>query len=172
MAKDLTIRRALSSDAEGVLRLLEQIAAFHHEGRPDIFKANSKKYTKEEFDNILQDDKRPVFVAVDEENRVLGYAFCMVMEQKEQGPFYACQLLYIDDICVDQDARGQNIGRKLFEAVKKYANEIGVKNIELNVWEFNEGAIRFYEKCGFTIQRRRMELICKDDDKGSTDTIR
>ncbi len=159
MTKDIIIRKAQNIDAEGVLRLLEQIAALHHEGRPDIFKANSKKYTKEEFDNILMDDKRPVFVAVDEENAVLGYAFCMVMEQKEQGPFYAYQLLYIDDFCVDQNVRGQNIGRKLFEAVKMHAHEKGVRNIELNVWEFNEGAIRFYEKCGFTIQRRRMELI-------------
>lgn len=159
MAKDIIIRRAQNSDAEGVLRLLEQIAAFHHEGRPDIFKANSKKYTKEQYEDILKDEKRPVFVAVDAENAVLGYVFCMVMEQKEQGPFHAYPLFYIDDFCVDQSVRGQSIGRRLFEAVKIYAHETGLKNIELNVWEFNEGAIQFYEKCGFTAQRRRMELI-------------
>ena len=159
MAKDIIIREARDSDAEGVLRLLEQIAALHHEGRPDIFKANSKKYTKEEFEDILKDEKRPVFVAVDAENIVLGYAFCMVMEQKEQGPFHAYPLLYIDDICVDRELRGQNIGRELFDAVKIYAQENSIGNIELNVWEFNEGAIHFYEKCGFTAQRRRMELI-------------
>jgi ribosomal protein S18 acetylase RimI-like enzyme len=159
MAKEIIIRRALGSDAEGVLRLLGQIAAFHHEGRPDVFKANSRKYTKGQFEEILQDEKRPVFVAVDENDSVLGYVFCMLMELKEQEPFHSYPLLYIDDFCVDQDARGQNIGRRLFEAVKIHAHETGLKNIELNVWEFNEGAVKFYEKCGFTTQRRRMELI-------------
>lgn len=171
MAKDITIRGARNSDAEGVLRLLEQIAAFHHEGRPDIFKANSRKYTKEEFEDILKDEKRPVFVAVDTENTVFGYAFCMVMEQKGQGPFHAYPLLYIDDICVDRTARGQRIGQKLFEAVKMYTQEAGIRNIELNVWEFNEGAIKFYEKCGFTVQRRRMELIIQTNDDNDSSHI-
>jgi ribosomal protein S18 acetylase RimI-like enzyme len=159
MTKDIIIREARVTDAEGVLRLLEQIAAFHHEGRPDIFKANSRKYSKEEFEDILKDEKRPVFVAVDAENIVRGYAFCMVMEQKEQGPFHAYPLLYIDDVCVDKAVRRKSIGRKLFETVKMYAQDTGLRNIELNVWEFNDGAIKFYEKCGFTSQRRRMELL-------------
>ncbi|MEI6578251.1 MAG: GNAT family N-acetyltransferase [Eubacteriales bacterium] len=156
---DVTIRKAQISDNKDVLRLLKQIAELHHIGRPDIFKGNTKKYTKQEFSKILKDKNKPVFVAVDENDNVLGYVFCMVINYKDHAVFNDYHSLYIDDFCVDESMRGQNIGKKLFDAVKIYAKEIGVYNIDLNVWEFNEGAIKFYEKCGFATQRRRLEII-------------
>lgn len=156
---DITIRKAQSSDSEGVLLLLEQIAELHHAGRPDIFKSNTKKYSKDDFAEILKDDAKPVFVAVDEDDNVLGYVFCMLSETKDHAVLKDIRSLYIDDFCVDTSLRGQHIGKKLFEAVKNYAFEIGAYNIDLNVWEFNEGAIEFYQKCGFVTQRRRMEMV-------------
>ena len=156
---DVTIRKAQVSDNKDVLRLLKQIAELHHIGRPDIFKGNTKKYSKHEFSKILKDKNKPVFVAVDENDNVLGYVFCIVINYKNHAVFNDYHSLYIDDFCVDESMRGQNIGKKLFEAIKIYTKEIGVYNIDLTVWEFNEGAIKFYEKCGFATQRRRMELI-------------
>lgn len=156
---NITIRKAQNSDSKGVLRLLEQIAELHHQGRPDIFKSNTKKYTEDEFSEILKDKDKPIFVAVDEDENVFGYVFCMVTSYKNHTVFNDYCSLYIDDFCVDEGARGQNIGKKLFEAIKTYAKEMGVYNIDLNVWEFNQGAIKFYEKCGFATQRRRMEML-------------
>lgn len=156
---NITIRKAQISDNNDVLRLLEQIAELHHIGRPDIFKGKTKKYSKEEFMEILKDKSKPVFVAVDEHDRVLGYVFCMIVKTKDHAVFKDIRSLYIDDFCIDTSLRGQHIGKKLFEAVKNYAYEIGVYNIDLNVWEFNAGAIEFYQKCGFATQSRRMELI-------------
>jgi ribosomal protein S18 acetylase RimI-like enzyme len=156
---EVTIRKAKISDNANVLRLLKQIAELHHLGRPDIFKSNTKKYSKEDFAEILKDENKPVFVAVDENDNILGYVFCMVINYKGPAVFNDYHSLYIDDFCVDERMRGQNIGKKLFNAVKIYAKEIGVYNIDLNVWEFNKGAINFYEKCGFETQRRRMEII-------------
>ncbi len=156
---NITIRKAQNSDSKGVLRLLEQIAELHHQGRPDIFKSNTKKYTEDEFSEILKDKDKPIFVAVDEDENVFGYVFCMVTSYKDHAVFNDYCSLYIDDFCVDEGARGQNIGKKLFEAIKTYAKEMGVYNIDLNVWEFNQGAIKFYEKCGFATQRRTMEMV-------------
>ena len=156
---NITIRKAQNSDSKGVLRLLEQIAELHHQGRPDIFKGNTKKYTEDELSEILKDKDKPTFVAVDDSDKVLGYVFCMVAETKGHAVLKNSRSLYIDDFCVDRSLRGQNIGKKLFEAVKSYAYETGAYNIDLNVWEFNEGAIEFYQKCGFVTQRRTMELV-------------
>ncbi|NLX94123.1 MAG: GNAT family N-acetyltransferase [Clostridiales bacterium] len=135
------------------------MAELHHQGRPDIFKGNTKKYTEDELSEILKEADKPIFLAVDEDENVFGYVFCMVTSYKDHAVINDYHSLYIDDFCVDEGARGQNIGKKLFDAVKIYAKEVGVYNIDLNVWEFNEGAIRFYEKCGFATQRRTMELI-------------
>lgn len=155
----ITIRQAQLSDRDGLLRLLMQIAAYHRAGRPDLFQAGAAKYSKEELAAILNDLNRPVFVAADENSSVVGYVFCVISDYKSHSVFNDFKSLYIDDFCVDETMRGQHIGKRLFEAVKEYARKLGVYNIDLNVWEFNESARKFYESCGLTTQRRRMELI-------------
>jgi ribosomal protein S18 acetylase RimI-like enzyme len=158
---DITIRQAQPRDCGGVIRLLLQIAQLHHEGRPDLFKPGSKKYGQAEFDAMLMDEHRSVFVAEDGEGSVAGYCICELIEYKGHAVFKDHVTLYIDDLCVDEGLRGQRIGERLNDAVIAYAKQNGVYNIELNAWECNAGAIRFYERCGYKVQRRRMEMILK-----------
>ncbi len=155
----MTIRRAEKSDTEGIIKLLCQVLTIHHEGRPDLFKGNVRKYTDEELEALLLDDERPVFVAADEDNRVLGYAFCKLMQQLDDNILTDIKTLYIDDLCVDESLRGQHIGRTLYEYVLDYAREQGCYNVTLNVWECNKAAKLFYEKCGLVPQKTGMEKI-------------
>ena len=67
--------------------------------------------------------------------------------------------LYIDDLCVDENERGGGIGRALYEHVIAFAKEAGCYNVTLNVWAFNENAMRFYERLGLTPQSIHMETI-------------
>ena len=41
---EITIRKAEKKDAGRLCELLETIAQFHHNGRPDIYGANGAKY--------------------------------------------------------------------------------------------------------------------------------
>jgi len=152
---------AHSQDIDGLIRLLQQIANLHHQGRPDIFKSGRQKYTAEELEDIITDKNRPVFVAVDDNNNLLGYCFCILRTPTSHPVFEDHLTLYIDDFCVDETIRGQGIGKKLFDAVLAYAHEQKAYNIDLNVWSFNEGAIKFYENQGFTTRSQKMELILK-----------
>lgn len=131
----------------------------HHNGRPDLFKANAKKYTDEELKVILVDDSRPIFAAKDENDRVLGYAFCVMQQHLNNNILTDIKTLYIDDLCVDEEIRGQHIGSKLYDYVLTYAKEQGCYNVTLNVWSCNEGAMKFYEKCGLKPQKIGMETI-------------
>ena len=90
---------------------------------------------------------------------VLGYCFCIIKRNAGHAVLNDFNSLYIDDFCVDPGCQKMGVGKMLFAAVKEYARQINVYEIDLNVWEFNEGAIRFYERCGFKTQRRHMELI-------------
>jgi len=149
---------AQPQDIDGLIRLLRQIANLHHKGRPDIFKIGGQKYTKEDLEDIIKDKNRPIFMAVDDNNNMQGYCFCKL--HTPAHPVFEERLtLFIDDFCVDETLRSQGIGKELYERVITYAREQGVYNIDLNVWSFNKGAIKFYEKQGFTIQRQTMELI-------------
>ena len=156
----MAIRRAQAEDIEDVMKLLVQVNMVHHIGRPDLFKGPTTKYTAEELEEIFQDDSKPVFVLTDEETgHVLGHAFCMFVQHSGSQLLTDIRTLYIDDICVDENARGRGVGKHLYEHVCRFAKETGCYNITLNVWACNEGAMRFYEKCGLTVQKTCLEKI-------------
>lgn len=155
----MNIRRAKNIDMSGINKLLQQVLMVHHNGRPDLFKANVKKYTDEELSEIIADDSKPIFVALDENEEVLGYAFCVFQQHINNNILTDIKTLYIDDLCVDEDKRGQHIGKQLYEYVLEFAKEQGCYNVTLNVWSLNESAMKFYESCGLVPQKVGMEKI-------------
>ena len=155
----MEIRRAIKKDIPGLHRLLFQVEMVHHMRRPDLFKAGARKYTDEELEVILKDDSRPVFAAIGEDGEVLGYAFCVFQQKIGDNILTDVKTLYIDDLCVDENARGQHIGESLYEYVLSFARESGCYNVTLNVWACNESARKFYEKCGLKPQKYGMETI-------------
>lgn len=155
----MVIRRAQQQDLERINELLMQVCLVHHRGRPDLFRYGQKKYTDAQLAEIIQDDNRPVFVAVDEKNKVLGYAFCIFKQFLNHNIMTDIKTLYIDDLCVDEALRGQHIGKTLYEEVLKFAKAEGCYNVTLNVWSCNESAQKFYESCGLKPQKVGMETI-------------
>ena len=158
----MKIRRAQEKDMKDLDRLLFQVNMVHHKGRPDLFKAGQRKYTDDQLREIIQDDRRPVFVAENEEGNVVGYAFCIFQQRLNDHILTDIKSLYIDDLCVDEACRGQHVGSALYEYVKDFAREQGCYNLTLNVWALNEGARRFYEKCGLRPQKIGMETILRE----------
>lgn len=151
------IRRAEKKDIPQIEKLLYQVNNIHAEGRPDLFKKDYKKYTEQELEEILLQEERPVFAAVDGET-LLGYAFC-VFQQPQGNNMQPVRTLYIDDLCVDEKNRGQHVGKQLYDYVLEYAKKNGCYNVTLNVWACNESARRFYDKCGLRVQKTGLEII-------------
>jgi len=155
----MNIRRAVISDMPGINKLLNQVLMVHHNGRPDLFKANVKKYTDEELAEIIEDDQKPIFVAVDDSDEVLGYAFCVYQQHINDNILTDVRTLYIDDLCVDEDKRGLHIGKQLYDYVVDFAKKNDFYNLTLNVWSCNESAMKFYQACGLVPQKVGMEKI-------------
>lgn len=153
------IRTANENDINSLISLLYQVHAVHAKGRPDIFIPGGIKYTKENIKEILKNEKTPIFVFENEENAVLGYVFCEIKETKGDTSLVDRKTLYIDDLCVDENARGQRVGRALYDYVVNFAKSINANSITLNVWELNDGAKAFYEKCGLKPLKTVMEQI-------------
>ena len=154
----MQIRRACQRDLGGVHALLSQVLSVHAEGRPDLFRAGTRKYTDDELLSIFADDSRPVFVAVEGDN-VLGHAFCEVQDYRGSNNMQPILSIYIDDICVDEKNRGKHVGTALYQHVLDYAREIGCYNVTLNVWTCNPGAQRFYEAMGMTPLKTCLEQV-------------
>ena len=139
--------------------MLGQVLQIHAEIRPDIFIPDTTKYTEQELAALLKDEKKPIYVAVNEEDVCMGYAFCQMKEQPFSNNMVQFQSLFIDDLCVDRFARGQHIGESLFDYVKQEAKRMGCYEVTLNVWAGNTSAEKFYEKMGMKTKERQLEYI-------------
>ena len=152
------VRLAEAKDIPAILKLLVQVDMVHHNGRPDLFRGPATKYSAAELEQILADEKTPVFVCTDEQDLVLGHGFC-ILQHSGGELMVEHTTLYIDDICVDEAARGQGVGRALFERIRDSAREQGAYNVTLNVWTCNPGAMAFYERLGLVPYKTGMEMI-------------
>lgn len=152
-----TIRRAKPRDIPAVLRLLRQVNLVHHQGRPDLFRL-ATKYGAEDLSAIFSNDDAPVFV-YDEDGAILGHAFCQIQTVQNDRLLCDRKTLYVDDICVDEAARGRGVGKALYTHVRDYARSLGCYNLTLNVWSCNPNALRFYERMGLVPQKVGMEQI-------------
>ena len=166
----MNVRMAEERDIPRIHDLLSQVALVHHKGRPDLFKYGQRKYTDEQLIEILHDRKRPIFAAVDENDCLVGYAFCIFQQHLNDNILTDIRTLYIDDLCVDETKRGMHIGKTLYEAVLDFAQKQGCYNVTLNVWSCNESAMKFYQSCGLKPQKVGMEVILDAADDASVTT--
>ncbi len=151
------VRKANTNDIPRIIDLLHQVNMVHYEIRPDLFKPHTTKYNAQELEKMLTDESKPIMVFDDGEVR--GYAFCQVTDVSNHLLLQDNKSLYIDDICVDEEARGKHVGKALFDYVCSYARSIGCHNITLNVWNGNDPANSFYRNMGMQVQKTTMEMI-------------
>lgn len=155
----MNIRQVVKQDIPALKRLLHQVLMVHHNGRPDLFKPDCTKYTDAELELLLTDKDRPVFAAFDETGTMLGYAFCVMEFYKDDNIQTDRKMLYVDDICVDEQSRGQHVGTELYRWVVDYARQQGCYHITLNVWACNPNAMSFYQAMGMKPYKIGMETI-------------
>lgn len=165
--REIYVRPMEDQDVNKVMDLLDQVNLVHFNGRPDIFKHDTKFTEDDVRHNFIGNEMNPVFVCVEVDEsgseEVIGHAFCEIHENMGNSVLKAKRSLYIDDICVDEKSRGKGIGRKLYEHVLKYAEKDGdFDNILLNVWSFNEPAYKFYLEMGLKPQRIFMEKVLRE----------
>lgn len=156
------IRLARAEDIPRLQELLGQILLVHHHARPDVFKSEGSKFTDVELEAVINDPNKPIFVYEAKDGRILGHLFLMIKEVSDNNaPLKSVKTLFIDDLCVDKEARGRKLGEKLYQFALDYAKELGCYNLTLQVWNDNEGAVRFYERLGMKPRCTEMETILK-----------
>ena len=156
------IRKAEERDIPRIIELLGQVLQIHADIRPDIFIPGTTKYTVDELKELLKNKENPIYVAVNKADVCVGYAFCQLREQPFSNNMVPFKSLFIDDLCVDQQERGQHIGESLFNYVKNEAKRLGCYEMTLNVWAGNTSAEKFYEKMEMKTKERQMEYILSD----------
>ena len=154
----LIIRFAKKTDLEGVNAIRRQVHMVHAKGRPDIFR---KKFGKKLAEHIFfyHSGKLSRIIVAKSEDAIVGFAVLEIIHKPRSPYNKARSYMRVTEFGVDENHRRQGIGKRLFDFIKVYAAENNFDTIELDVWEFNEGALKFYESQGFSTYRRFME--CK-----------
>jgi len=153
----MIFRSATRDDLPRVNELREQVSLLHAAARPDMFKPGFPKEVADFLCNMFDADNKHILVA-EMDGRIV--AFACLAEMEVAGTVYrpGRRFLEIDEFGVDEALHRQGIGRSFFTGIRQFAKGKGFDRIELNMWEFNENALKFYEAIGFTTYRRYMEM--------------
>lgn len=154
---NMMIRKAFREDLEQVNLLRRQVNDLHTGGRPDIFRAGFCQEIQDRLYEVFDSPDYDVIVASDGE-RITGFAI-VEYAKKPLSPYNRERRYYrIEEFGVSENDHRRGVGTALIAYLKNDAKGLGYDKIELDVWEFNQNAVRFYERQGFSCYRRILEM--------------
>jgi diamine N-acetyltransferase len=153
------IRTAEIKDYEGIEKIAFENVKKHFEVLPQLFKLSETTIDKKVYDQVVTDkNSNYVILCACKDNEVVGFLLGEYQEVPESEDFIGMRYFYIRTLAVLEAMKRRGIGSLLFDYVKSYCKEKGISVIELDVYDFNQEAIKFYEKHGMSVLRTRMNL--------------
>ena len=153
---DYMIRQATQADYSDLCALFAEADTYHSQAAPHVFRpASGPARTPEYIADILANENSRLFVA-ESEGQVMGLVQVDLREAPDHPIMTPRRYAKVDSLIVGKEFRRSGIGQSLMKRVHQWACERGVHEVELNVWEFNQGAIALYEKLGYKTAARRM----------------
>lgn len=150
------LRWATSEDFEAVCALYDQLARVHAQALPYFFRpGEAPALSRERFTALLANENAAIFVA-EHQQTIIGMVHCYVHTTPAVSVVVPRRFVHIEDLVVSKHVRQQGVGQLLAERVHQWANEQGISEIELDVWEFPTSALSFYQKLGYQTTRRHM----------------
>lgn len=152
----LRIRPLRADDFEAARVLYMQVHALHAEIRPDIY-AQADFFDRAFFE-ALSSPIDGTTLAAEADGRAVGLCALKWRTSPSIPLLQPRRFAFIDDLCVDTAYQRRGIGRMLMTAAAMLSRARGLQSVELNVWHFNQNALRFYESLGMTCMRMQLEM--------------
>ena len=153
----MSVRFAKENELERINELRRQVNDIHVAGKPEVFKPGFSQEMRDIIYKIWEDPEMEIAVA-ERDGVICGFAVLHHIVRPENPVKLEQDFLDIDEFGVDEAYRRQGVATEMIEFVRGYAAEKGFVRIELNMWEFNQNALAFYEAVGFRTFRRYMEM--------------
>ncbi len=150
------IRRAVAQDYEVYCDLFTEINELHRLAMPHFFRQPAGQIVDQEyFLSILENEQAAVFMA--ESNRqVAGFIYILIRETPANPLLVPRRYGVVDTLIVRPAFQRTGTGRALMQQAEAWAIAQGVDTVELNVYEFNQGAQAFYRRLGYASFSRKM----------------
>jgi GNAT superfamily N-acetyltransferase len=151
----LSIRSARLADHAQMSPLFEELDRLHREGAPWLFqKPVSDPRPLAYLEALLADPKTAVLIA--SVGECVGLATVHLRDAPAFPLFIPQQHAVVDTLVVHPNWRRRGVGRKLYEACEAWAKERAAPWLDINVYEFNVEAHRFYTAVGFASVMHKM----------------
>lgn len=157
------VRFAREEELDRVNALRKEVNDLHVEGRPDVFNPGFQEQLRNYIYEIWKDPNKEILVA-EKDGAICGFAVLNNINKPENPFMFARTYPDVDEFCVAKEYRRQGIATEMIDYIKSYAKEKGFQRLELNMWEFNEAALEFYESVGFQTYRRYMEINLSESE--------
>jgi len=152
----LIIREATPFDYENLCELFDEADKLHRDHLSERFQEPKGPARDKEFIlGLLADQTVEVFV-VERDGKLLGLVQAAVKDAPPMSIFVPRCYVVVDTLVVKEGFRQQGIGEKLMDKVHHWAISKGADDVELNVYEFNQGAIAFYRQLGYETISQKM----------------
>ena len=152
----IAYRTARIDDYGSLCKMFEEIDKLHRAARPTIYRKPAGPTRERGYiEQILSDVNHLVVLALDDREPV-GLLHASIEKAKDIPIVIPRVFARIECIVVTQSHRRRGVGACLLEQSERWAMTKGVRSIELGVWEFNQPAITFYHREGYTTATRRM----------------
>ena len=152
----VNVRFAREEDLDRINELRRQVNDLHVAGKPEVFKPGFSDELRD-YVRVIWGDERKKIVVAELDGTVAGFAVLNHITRPENPFMYVRDFLDVDEFGVDKEKRRRGAAAAMIRFIRDYAREQGYKRLELNMWEFNRGALAFYETAGFVTYRRYME---------------
>jgi len=138
----ISVRKGVKSDLSAALELIKELALY--ENAPDEVIVTIEDMERDGFG----EDPVFYFFVAEVEGEIVGISLYYVKYSTWKG-----KCIFLEDIIVTEQYRKQGVGKKLFDEVVKVSKEKNVQRLEWQVLEWNEPAIRFYEKINSNLDK-------------------
>jgi GNAT superfamily N-acetyltransferase len=139
---ELRLREATADDVHLILSFVRKKATFDQV-------SHLVEATEETLRNQLFVERPSAFVVIAElDGRAVGFALYFL----SFSSFLACPGIWLDDLFVDEDARGNGVGSALLTYLSKIARERGYGRVEWVTADTNHSGLEFYRRNGALVQ--------------------
>jgi len=152
----MKVRQARLKDVKAINNLELEVHAFHVRGVPGVFSMPPVTSHRRPFWAKGLNGRNHAILVTEEEGHLAGFVQVGVKSAARLSVLRRRRFGYVSSLGVGRRWRRRGVGKLLMQAAHRWLLQRRVRTIELNVWSFNRGALKFYEHLGYRFLNHRM----------------
>ena len=152
----MEVRPATKEDYDIIFKIFSEVQSTHYDGMPDFFRpAKKDKIFYAYFDEVIKNEDKHLIIGF-EKDKPFGYIYYLISKRPQNIYGKEIRIIHINQIVVKKAYQGRGLGSELINHVLNVAKKEKINKIGLDVWLFNEAAIKFFRNQGFTAHNQIM----------------